>query len=140
MWDYSQFSLVTLVVTLHTLISHFWPACCIMEEDTATGDNAPDSGAGDGAEQPGAGGGGEQAVVAGLEANLQPGVSGDAVLERFANPWPHLDKFMEFKSADFAKRTVLYKCRLCQPKTTTVSAHITSLANLKSHMKRVHLK
>ena len=111
-----------------------------MEEDTATGDNAPDSGAGDGAEQPGAGGGGEQAVVAGLEANLQPGVSGDAVLERFANPWPHLDKFMEFKSADFAKRTVLYKCRLCQPKTTTVSAHITSLANLKSHMKRVHLK
>lgn len=113
-----------------------------MEEETSN--NAGAGHADD--EQPGAGSGGEQAVVAGvagLAADLQPaepGVSRDAVQERLANPWPHLDKFMEFKSADFAKRTVLYKCRLCQPKTTTVSAHISSLANLKSHVKRVHLK
>ena len=57
-----------------------------------------------------------------------------------SNPWPHLDIFLQFVSADPVKRTVAFKCLLCKPKTVVVQGHLTSLANLKSHVKRAHPK
>ena len=79
------------------------------------------------------------AGAAGLTAGAGPAAEAEAQ-PGSANPWPHLDSYMEYKSADFVKRTVLFKCRLCMPKNVTISAHVSSLTNLKSHVKRQHLK
>ena len=52
------------------------------------------------------------AGAAGLAAGAGPTAEAEAQ-PGSANPWPHLDSYMEYKSADFVKRTVLFKCRLC---------------------------
>lgn len=70
----------------------------------------------------------------------QPGPSAGsgtgAVLD---DPWPHVGAFFKFVKADFGKRTVSYLCLQCRPKKVSISAHISSLFNLKSHVKRAHV-
>ena len=69
----------------------------------------------------------------------QPGTSagagGGAVLD---DPWPHVGAFFKFVKADFGKRTAEYLCLQCRPKKVSISAHLSSLFNLKSHVKRAH--
>ncbi len=117
-------------------------------EDTAAGDpgddvhNQPVPGVGEDlqtAAHPSAAPAAGPAAGAGLTAGAGPAAEAEAQ-PGSANPWPHLDSYMEYKSADFVKRTVLFKCRLCMPKNVTISAHVSSLTNLKSHVKRQHLK
>jgi hypothetical protein len=71
-----------------------------------------------------------------------PGGSGGgavtAVQPVLEDPWPHIGAFYKYEKADFAKRTVTYVCLQCRPKKVSISAHISSLFNLKSHIKRAH--
>lgn len=52
------------------------------------------------------------------------------------NPWPHLNDFILFKSK-FGEKLV-FECRLCFPKKSLIKAHMTSLNNLKQHIRRMH--
>ena len=53
------------------------------------------------------------------------------------HPWPHLNKYFVFKRADKANNAV-FTCVMCQPKVVEIKGHISSLSNLKRHVKRVH--
>ena len=74
----------------------------------------------------------------------QPGTSagagGGAVQPQpvLDDPWPHVGAFFKFVKADFGKRTAEYLCLQCRPKKVSISAHLSSLFNLKSHVKRAH--
>ncbi|KAB0795331.1 hypothetical protein PPYR_12170 [Photinus pyralis] len=52
------------------------------------------------------------------------------------NPWPHLSGFVAYKAR--LRDTLVYECKLCLPKTSTIKAHVSSLNNLKQHVKRMH--
>lgn len=52
------------------------------------------------------------------------------------NPWPHLTEYVEFVSR--SGQQILFACKRCLPKDTKIKVHITSLNNLKQHVKRVH--
>lgn len=68
----------------------------------------------------------------------QAGGDGDPG-ERVENdPWPHIKMYFEFSASNPAKKSVTYVCVLCKPKKVPITAHVTSLYNLKSHVKRVH--
>ena len=55
------------------------------------------------------------------------------------NPWPHLEDYYGFESVDKRNANLLFfRCVLCQPKETTIKGHVSSLYNLKSHVKRNH--
>ena len=55
------------------------------------------------------------------------------------NPWPHLEAYYGFESVDKRNANLLiFRCVLCQPKETTIKGHVSSLYNLKSHVKRNH--
>ena len=56
--------------------------------------------------------------------------------EQIQNPWPHLNDYVAFKSRLGEK--LIYECKLCLPKLSTIKAHVSSLNNLKQHMKRTH--
>ncbi|XP_034018620.1 uncharacterized protein LOC117503486 [Thalassophryne amazonica] len=68
---------------------------------------------------------------------VEPATAHAAV--RAWNPWPHLEDFFVFKSVDKSNNKLMFfRCALCQPKQTTIKAHISSLYNLKSHVRRNH--
>ena len=56
---------------------------------------------------------------------------------QLCHPWPHLSKYFVFKRADEANNAV-FACVMCQPKTVQIKGHMSSLSNLKKHVKRVH--
>src|ERR1051325_3513981 len=59
--------------------------------------------------------------------------------QKSQNPWPHLEDYFVLKSRDQRNDEILYfGCVICQPKETTIKGHASSLANLKSHIKRNH--
>lgn len=53
------------------------------------------------------------------------------------NPWPHLSDYFVFQSR-LGEHKLIYECKLCLPKVCTIKAHVSSLNNLKQHMKRTH--
>ena len=56
--------------------------------------------------------------------------------EQAQNPWPHLDEFFLLKSGEGDK--LVFQCLVCLPKTVLIKGHMTSLNNLKQHIKRTH--
>lgn len=52
------------------------------------------------------------------------------------NPWPHLTEYVEFVSR--SGQQILFACRRCLPKDTKIKVHVSSLNNLKQHVRRVH--
>ena len=57
-------------------------------------------------------------------------------LEQAQNPWPHLNDYFLLKSGVGDK--LIFQCQVCLPKTVLVKGHMTSLNNLKQHIKRTH--
>lgn len=45
------------------------------------------------------------------------------------NSWPHLTEYVEL---------ILFACKRCLPKVTKIKVHVSSLNNLKQHVRRVH--
>ena len=59
--------------------------------------------------------------------------------EPFQNPWPHLERYFKLSRQDKDNEKVLYfECQKCRPTKKIVRGHVTSLNNLKSHIKRTH--
>ncbi|CAG9788837.1 unnamed protein product [Diatraea saccharalis] len=52
------------------------------------------------------------------------------------NPWPHLTEYVEFVSR--SGQQILFACKRCLPKDTKIKVHVSSLNNLKQHVRRVH--
>ncbi|XP_022816612.1 uncharacterized protein LOC111349645 [Spodoptera litura] len=52
------------------------------------------------------------------------------------NPWPHLTEYVKFVSR--SGQQILFACKRCLPKDTKIKVHLSSLNNLKQHVKRVH--
>ena len=62
---------------------------------------------------------------------------GDAV-PASNNPWPYLHTFFEYSGSNLVKKSVTYQCMLCKPRLVPITAHVSTLYNLKSHVKRAH--
>ena len=54
------------------------------------------------------------------------------------NPWPYLHTFFEYSGSNLVKKSVTYQCMLCKPRQVPITAHVSTLHNLKSHVKRAH--
>nr|XP_023018272.1 uncharacterized protein LOC111507216 [Leptinotarsa decemlineata] len=52
------------------------------------------------------------------------------------NPWPHLTEYVEFVSR--SGQQIIFACKRCLPKDTKIKVHVSSLNNLKQHVRRVH--
>ena len=52
------------------------------------------------------------------------------------NPWPYVQTFFKFLSRQESQ--VSFHCVTCKPKVTVIKAHVTTLQNLRSHMKTRH--
>ena len=57
-------------------------------------------------------------------------------LEQAQNPWPYLNDYFLLKSGVGDK--LIFQCKVCLPKTVLIKGHMTSLNNLKQHIKRTH--
>lgn len=60
----------------------------------------------------------------------------DMELDSSGNPWPHLNEYVEFISR--SGQQILFACKRCLPKNTKIKVHVSSLNNLKQHVRRVH--
>jgi hypothetical protein len=68
-----------------------------------------------------------------LVVEVEPDLPG----EQLGNdPWPYLKNFFGFRGRE--GENVRYECCLCSPKHVVIRAHASSLANLRSHVKRMH--
>lgn len=52
------------------------------------------------------------------------------------NPWPHLTEYVKFVCR--SGQQILFACKRCLPKDTKIKVHVSSLNNLKQHVRRVH--
>lgn len=59
--------------------------------------------------------------------------------EKKDNPWPYLESFLKYLSESAGSSgKAQVQCLLCLPKKILISVHLTSLSNMKAHVKRVH--
>lgn len=52
------------------------------------------------------------------------------------NPWPHLSDYFNYVSRSGDQ--IMFDCKICLPRKSTIKAHTSSLNNLKQHMRRAH--
>jgi hypothetical protein len=53
-----------------------------------------------------------------------------------SDPWPYLKAFFVF--VERKEESVIHRCVLCVPKINNIRAHISTLSNLRVHMKKKH--